>query len=54
MANFTYTGDAEIVFPTLGITVKKGDKFEAPEGFTALNVSETKTTKATSAPTVGE
>jgi hypothetical protein len=54
MASFTYTGEDERVFPTLGITVNQGDKFDAPEGFSAENVSATKTTKATPAPTVGE
>ena len=28
-----YTGTDERVFPTLGITVKPGDEFDAPEGF---------------------
>ena len=54
MTTFTYNGEEERVFPTLGITVKKGEKFEAPDNFSALNVSVSKTTKATPAPTVGE
>ena len=54
MASFTYIGEDERTFPSLGITVKKGEKFEAPEDFSAANVSATKTTKATPAPTVGE
>lgn len=29
----TYNGTDERVFPTLGITVKPGDEFDAPEGF---------------------
>jgi hypothetical protein len=28
-----YNGTDERVFPTLGITVKPGDEFDAPEGF---------------------
>ena len=28
-----YNGTDERVFPTLGITVKPGDEFEAPQGF---------------------
>jgi hypothetical protein len=54
MATFTYNGEDERDFPTLGITVKKGEKFEAPDDFSAPNVSASKTTKATPAPTVGE
>jgi hypothetical protein len=30
----TYKGTDERVFPTLGITVKPGEEFDAPEGFT--------------------
>jgi hypothetical protein len=33
MMRYTYNGSDERVFPTLGITVKKGDVFDAPEGF---------------------
>lgn len=54
MASFTYKGEDERVFPTLGITVSQGDKFDAPDDFSAENVSATKTTKATQAPTVGD
>jgi hypothetical protein len=28
-----YTGEDERVFPTLGITVKSGDEFDAPKDF---------------------
>lgn len=52
--NFTYTGEDERVFPTLGITVKQGDKFDAPDDFSAPFVVKSKTTKATQAPTAGE
>jgi hypothetical protein len=51
---FTYTGEDVRIFPTLGITVKKGDEFDAPDDFSAPFVSDKKTTKATTAPTVGE
>lgn len=54
MATFTYIGEDIRTFPTLGITVKKGDKFEAPDEFNAPYVTATKTTKATPAATVGE
>lgn len=33
MAKFQYDGASELVFPTLGVTVKKGDVIDAPEGF---------------------
>lgn len=52
--NFTYIGEDTRTFPTLGITVSKGDKFDAPDDFSAPFVQATKTTKATPAPTVGE
>lgn len=54
MAKYEYNGDSELVFPTLGITVKKGDVFEAPEGLVADGVvsSNAKTTTKVSAPEV--
>jgi hypothetical protein len=54
MAKYTYIGEDTRTFPTLGITVTKGDEFDAPDDFSAHNISSTKTTKATPAPTVGE
>ena len=33
MASFTYTGEEELVFPTLGVTVNKGDTIDAPADF---------------------
>ena len=57
---YKYNGSDVRVFPTLGITVKPGDEFEAPENFDVPNVVPTgakKSTPATSAasdPTVGE
>lgn len=39
MATYEYNGDADLEFPTLGITVKKGDQFEGPDGITASGVS---------------
>lgn len=33
MALFTYNGDEELVFPTLGVTVNKGDNIELPNDF---------------------
>ena len=35
MPKYEYKGDAERSFPALGITVKKGDTFDGPEGLTA-------------------
>jgi len=54
MAKFTYTGEGERVFPTLAITVNKGDSFEASSDFSAPDVSATTTTKAKPAETLGE
>jgi hypothetical protein len=51
MATFTYKGEDERVFPTIGITVKAGDKFEAPSDFDAPDVLQVKTIQATPAVT---
>jgi len=48
---FTYTGSDERVFPSISVVVQPGDTFEAPENFSAANVSS-KPTK--SKPTVGD
>lgn len=45
-----YKGTDERVFPTLGITVKPGDEFDAPEGFSAPDVEGVKAS-APKAPT---
>lgn len=47
MPLFTYEGEQELVFPTLGVTVKTGDTFEAPEGFAAAGVVAATGKKAT-------
>jgi hypothetical protein len=49
MAFYRYEGEEELVFPTLGVTVKNGDEFEGPEGLTInkLVVVDTKKTKTT-------
>lgn len=57
MPLFTYEGHQELVFPSLGVTVKHGDTFEAPEGFSANNVvaaTGKKATKYATATTVSE
>ena len=51
MATFTYKGEGERVFPSIGITVKSGDSFEAPSDFDAPDVLQVKTVKATPAVT---
>ena len=39
MARYIYNGDEDRVFPSLGITVKKGDSFDGPEGLRARGLS---------------
>ena len=51
MATFTYKGEGERVFPSIGVTVKSGDSFEAPSDFDAPDVLQVKTVKATPAVT---
>lgn len=59
---YQYTGSDERVFPTLGLIVQPNTEFEAPDGFTASDVSPVagdtaakKTNKsAPSDPTEGE
>lgn len=52
MAKYTYTGYDERTFPSIAITVKPNDTFEAPDDFVAFNVQPAKANKP--APTVGE
>ena len=51
MPKYVYNGDDERSFPTLGITVKKGDSFEGPEGLRApgLTLESSKTAPAVEA-----
>ena len=57
---YKYTGTDSRVFPTLGITVKPGEEFEAPDKFDVPNVvpagahKSTPATSAASDPTLGE
>ena len=51
MATFKYNGEGERVFPNIGLTVKRGEIFEAPSDFDAPDVIQVKTTKATPAVT---
>jgi hypothetical protein len=39
MPRYEYNGEVERVFPTLGLTVNKGDSFDGPEGLTAEGLS---------------
>lgn len=39
MPKYKYDGEGERTFPTIGVKVKKGDTFDAPEGFKAQGVS---------------
>lgn len=39
MAKYEYNGEGELVLPTLGVTVKKGDVFDGPEGLTVAGVA---------------
>jgi len=55
MARYTYNGDEDRTFPSLGITVKKGESFDGPEGLRArglsLDSNATKTAPAVPAAT---
>ena len=51
MVTYIYKGEGERVFPSLGITVKKGESFEAPADFYAVDVIQVKIQKATPAVT---
>ena len=53
MARYTYNGDEDRAFPSLGITVKKGDSFDGPEGLRARGLSLASSTPKT-APAVSE
>ena len=35
---YKYIGETEKVFPSIRVTVKPGDEFDAPAGFVATNV----------------
>lgn len=39
MTKYVYTGEQTLIFPTLGLTVNKGDVFDAPAGLVADGVS---------------
>jgi hypothetical protein len=49
MTKYVYTGDQTLVFPTLGLTVSKGDVFEAPAGLVADGISISSSKKVSNA-----
>lgn len=54
MAKYQYNGDVERIFPALGITVKKGDTFEGPEGLNAPGISLVSSAKSAPAETASK
>jgi hypothetical protein len=54
MATFKYNGEDDRVFPSIAVTVKAGDTFDAPEHFVATNVIPVSKKTPTTATTVGE
>ena len=51
---YKYNGTDERVFPSLGVVVKPGEEFEAPENFSAPDVTPAGTFKPTPKPTTSE
>jgi len=51
MATYIYNGSEEREFPTLVLTVKPGDTFDAPDGLDVPDVSLASAKKATPAVT---
>ena len=49
---FIYSGESERVFPTIAVTVNQGDIFEAPEDFTAPEVSSAEDSPVKSQPEI--
>jgi hypothetical protein len=47
MTKYVYSGDEELVFPTVGKLVRKGDEFDGPEGlvYEGLSVVDGKKAK---------
>lgn len=54
MAKYQYNGDVERTFPALGVTVKKGDTFEGPEGLSAPGLSLVSSAKSAPAETASK
>ncbi len=51
---YKYNGTDERVFPSLGVVVKPGEEFEAPENFSAPDVTPAGMSKPTPKPTTSE
>jgi hypothetical protein len=51
MMKYKYNGTEERVFPSIGITVKPGDEFDAPEGFDVAHVVPAGSKTSTPQPT---
>jgi len=47
---YKYIGTDERVIPSLGIIVKSGEEFDAPEGFSAADVTAASGTKTETKP----
>lgn len=47
---YKYNGTDSRVIPSLGIVVKSGDEFDAPEGFSAADVTAASGTKIETKP----
>jgi hypothetical protein len=52
LATYQYDGEQELVLPTLGVTVKKGEQFDAPDGLVIAGVSIASGKKAKAAEVV--
>lgn len=48
---YKYNGTDERVFPSIGVTVKPGDEFDAPEGFVAVDVTSASAKPSVTKPT---
>jgi len=51
MMKYKYNGTDERVFPSIGVTVKPGDEFDAPEGFVAVDVTSASAKASVTKPT---
>lgn len=56
MAKYRYTGSDERTIPGLGVVVRPGEEFDAPDGFSAFNVERAESAPKVkqSAPIVGD
>jgi hypothetical protein len=54
MAKYQYDGESELYFPSLGLTIKNGDIFDAPDDLSAPGVTLVTKSKNTPAPSESE